>query len=154
MQRSGRNLLIALMLVTLFSIAATEAATKRQAKEAELNQLRSRIDALRSDLNKVRDRYDGMRNELRDLEQRIATRRKNIAELDTQLDTQEGKLRSLEHKEQRLNNGLAQQRDQLGRQVRAAYAVGRQEYVKILLNQEDPAAVGRVVTYYDYLNRA
>jgi len=154
MQRSGRNLLIALMLITLFSIATAEAATNRQAKEAELNQLRSRIDALRSDLNKVRDRYDGMRNELRDLEQRIATRRKNIAELDTQLDTQEGKLRSLEHKEQRLNNGLTQQRDELGRQLRAAYAVGRQEYVKILLNQEDPAAVGRVVTYYDYLNRA
>ena len=39
-------------------------------------------------------------------------------------------------------------------QVRAAYAMGRQEYLKILLNQENPATVGRVVTYYDYLNKA
>lgn len=154
MQRRGRYPLLALLLLTLFSPPIAEAATQRQAKEAELNQLRTRIDALRTDLNRVRNRYDGMRNELRDLEQRIATLRKNIAELDSRLDTQQGKLRTLERKQQRLESALREQRDHLARQVRAAYAVGRQEYVKILLNQEEPAAVGRVVTYYDYLNRA
>jgi septal ring factor EnvC (AmiA/AmiB activator) len=154
MQRRGRYTLLALLLLTLFSLPIAEGATQRQAKEAELNRLRARIDTLRTDLNRVRNRYDGMRNELRDLEQRIATLRKNLAELDSQLDTQQGKLRILERKQQRLESALHEQRDHLARQVRAAYAVGRQEYVKILLNQEDPAAVGRVVTYYDYLNRA
>lgn len=150
----GRPTLIALLLVTLCTLPAVEAATRRQAKEAELNQLRSRIESLRSELNRVRNRYDEMRNELRELEQRIAAVRTNLAELDTQLNTQQGKLRTLERKQRRLDIALAEQRDHLARQVRAAYAVGRQEYVKILLNQEDPAAVGRVVTYYDYLNRA
>lgn len=154
MQQRGRYPLLALLLLTLLSLPAAEAATKRQAKEAELNQLRHRIDSLRSDLNRVRNRYDSMRNELRDLEQRIATVRKNLADLNTQLDRQESKLHRLERKQLRLENALSEQRDHLARQVRAAYAVGRQEYVKILLNQEDPAAVGRVVTYYDYLNRA
>lgn len=151
--RRGRYSLIALLLVMLFPLAA-EAVTKRQAKEAELSQLRTRIDALRSDLNKVRDRYDSMRGELRDLEQRITSIRKHIAELDAQVDLQEGKLRTLEHKQQRLNNDLDEQRDHLARQLRAAYVVGRQDYMKILLNQEEPNAVGRVVTYYSYLNRA
>lgn len=154
MQRCGRDSLVALLLVMLFFLGAAEAATKRQVKEAELTQLRARIDALRSDLHKVRNRYDGMRNALRDLEQRIAAFRKSIATLDSQLVTQEGKLRTLERKQRRLDSALSEQRAHLARQVRAAYAVGRQEYVKILLNQEDPAAVGRVVTYYDYLNRA
>ena len=31
---------------------------------------------------------------------------------------------------------------------------GRQEYLKLLLNQQDPAAVSRVMTYYDYFNKA
>ncbi|MDY6992015.1 MAG: peptidoglycan DD-metalloendopeptidase family protein [Pseudomonadota bacterium] len=31
---------------------------------------------------------------------------------------------------------------------------GRQDYLKLLLNQQDPFAIGRVLTYYDYLNRA
>jgi septal ring factor EnvC (AmiA/AmiB activator) len=31
---------------------------------------------------------------------------------------------------------------------------GNQEYIKLLLNQEDPAKVARSVAYYDYLNKA
>jgi septal ring factor EnvC (AmiA/AmiB activator) len=42
----------------------------------------------------------------------------------------------------------------LAQQIRAAYTIGQQEYVKILLNQQDPAAVSRTLTYYDYFNRA
>jgi septal ring factor EnvC (AmiA/AmiB activator) len=42
----------------------------------------------------------------------------------------------------------------LSRQIRAAYAMGRQERLKILLNQQDPAMVTRMMVYYDYLNRA
>ena len=38
--------------------------------------------------------------------------------------------------------------------MRAAYLMGRQERLKILLNQQDPATVSRVMVYYDYLSRA
>ncbi len=37
--------------------------------------------------------------------------------------------------------------------MRAAYAMGRQERLKILLNQQDPAVVSRMLVYYDYFNR-
>ncbi|HEY0719995.1 MAG TPA: peptidoglycan DD-metalloendopeptidase family protein [Gammaproteobacteria bacterium] len=154
MRQGGRYPLIALLLAALATAPLTPAATPRQNKEIELKQLRSRIDTLRGDLNRVRSRYDAMRNELRDLEESIATLRRNIAELDDQLAKQAGQLRTLERKQRRIEGKLDEQRDHLARQLRAAYAAGRQEYVKILLNQEDPAAVGRVVTYYDYLHRA
>jgi septal ring factor EnvC (AmiA/AmiB activator) len=32
--------------------------------------------------------------------------------------------------------------------------MGRQEYMKLLLNQQDPSVMGRTLVYYDYLNRA
>ncbi len=32
--------------------------------------------------------------------------------------------------------------------------IGRQEYLKLMLNQEDPALVGRTLVYYDYFNQA
>ncbi|VAX08332.1 Murein hydrolase activator EnvC [hydrothermal vent metagenome] len=32
--------------------------------------------------------------------------------------------------------------------------IGRQEYLKLILNQENPALVGRTLVYYDYFNRA
>jgi len=36
-------------------------------------------------------------------------------------------------------------------QLRAAYLIGRQEPLKLLLNQKDPALVGRMFAYYSYL---
>ncbi|HEY0634136.1 MAG TPA: peptidoglycan DD-metalloendopeptidase family protein [Gammaproteobacteria bacterium] len=154
MPRHGRLVPIALLLALLASATLVGAATARQNKEVELKQLRSRIDTLRLDLNRVRNRYDAMRNELRDLEGRITHLRANVSDLDGQLTKQLTRLRALERKQKRLDRELTEQRDHLARQLRAAYAAGRQEYVKILLNQEEPAAVGRVVTYYDYLHRA
>ena len=32
--------------------------------------------------------------------------------------------------------------------------IGQQEYLKLLLNQENPAAIGRTLTYYDYFHKA
>lgn len=154
MRRRGRFFPIALLLAALAAPPLAQAATPRQAKEAELKQLRARIDTLRVDLNRVRNRYDALRNELRDHEAKVATLRSNVAALDGQLTKQLGRLRTLERKQKRLERDLDEQREHLARQLRAAYAAGRQEYVKILLNQEDPAAVGRIVAYYDYLHRA
>jgi septal ring factor EnvC (AmiA/AmiB activator) len=41
----------------------------------------------------------------------------------------------------------------LADQVRRSYMTGPQEYLRLLLSQEDPADVGRMLAYYDYLNR-
>jgi septal ring factor EnvC (AmiA/AmiB activator) len=38
--------------------------------------------------------------------------------------------------------------------MRAAYLIGRQEPLKLLLNQEDPALAGRMFAYYGYFGRA
>ena len=40
----------------------------------------------------------------------------------------------------------------LAAQVRTAYMSGSQERVKLLLNQRDPATLGRLMAYYRYLN--
>ena len=38
--------------------------------------------------------------------------------------------------------------------MRAAYSIGRQEPLKLLLNQKDPALAGRMFAYYSYFGRA
>jgi septal ring factor EnvC (AmiA/AmiB activator) len=54
----------------------------------------------------------------------------------------------------KLQQKLKLQRRSLAEQVRAAYAIGHQQQVKMLLNQQDPAEMGRIMVYFDYLNRA
>ena len=48
---------------------------------------------------------------------------------------------------------LEVQREHLARRVRASYAMGRRERLKLFLNQDDPARFSRVLTYYGYLQR-
>ncbi|PKM43635.1 MAG: hypothetical protein CVV05_12225 [Gammaproteobacteria bacterium HGW-Gammaproteobacteria-1] len=134
--------------------APVERSIKRQAKEAELLQLRERIANLRGELNKVRTRYDGLREELRGVEQAVSRISDELRGLDDRLAEQSRRLGALQKRRQDLEGSIAQQRRYLEQQIRAAYAMGRQEYLKILLNQEDPATLGRALTYYDYLNRA
>jgi septal ring factor EnvC (AmiA/AmiB activator) len=49
---------------------------------------------------------------------------------------------------------LAKERAALGSQLRAAYALGREEPLKLLLNQREPARAGRMFAYYGYFGRA
>lgn len=146
-----RHLLLALIALLAFMPLQAE---DKAAKRAELKQLRERIAELQTNLQKVRNRYDELRNELRKSEQRIATLSRNIPRLGRELKQRRKRLVKLRAEERELQLSVAQQRGYLADQVRATYAMGRQEYLKILLNQESPATVGRVVTYYDYLNKA
>jgi len=143
-----------LPLLALLLAAAPLMAGERAAKEAELKKLRQQISALQQQLQKVRGRYDELREELRTTEQRIGRLNRNIRRLDADLAERHRRLDALHAEEHGLQSSIAEQRDHLAGQVRAAYATGRQEYLKILLNQENPATVGRVATYYDYLNKA
>lgn len=129
---------------------ARQAPTTSQA--AKLEQLRARIRALQVELDKTVGRRDTQREELRDLESKIGRLIGNLRQLGTQLKAQTDELRLLQQRREQAKTNLRSQKKGLEQQVRAAYAMGRQGYAKMLLNQEDPAAVSRVLTYYRYLN--
>jgi septal ring factor EnvC (AmiA/AmiB activator) len=42
---------------------------------------------------------------------------------------------------------------ELAGQIRAAYAMGQQERLKLLLNQQDPALSSRMMIYFNYINK-
>jgi septal ring factor EnvC (AmiA/AmiB activator) len=150
LRQRQRTLALAALLLFLVPLHAADKAAKR----AELQQLRERIAELQQQLQKVRNRRDELREELRKSEQRIANLSRNITLLGRELDERRQRRDTLRGEERELQRSVAEQRGYLSDQVRATYAMGRQEYLKILLNQESPATVGRVVTYYDYLNKA
>ena len=149
---------VVVALLMLCAVAGAEAADKDSQAEAdraaELQKLRARIADLRRALDSVRSQQDAVRTELRTLERRIGSLVHSLKDLSAQLAERTSRLQRLRAERGQHSRELATQRSLLSSQVRAAYAVGRQEYLKLLLNQEDPAAAGRVFTYYDYFNRA
>jgi septal ring factor EnvC (AmiA/AmiB activator) len=143
------------LLPLLFCLSAPLlAASEVQSRYAELERLRQRITALQGELQQDRSRYDTLLGELRRVERQIGRIGRSINELKRKLTEQEKMLAGLQARRATLQASIVEQRRYLGGQIRAAYAMGRQESFKILLNQQDPSVVGRTLTYYDYLNKA
>ncbi len=142
---------LALLALGLLSSPAWVAADD---EDARLQRLRQEIQSLRQSLNSDRAQRKSLTARLRDSERRIGKTAALLRELKRQIRRQQRDLAGLEKQQKALRLGLSRHRLALARQLRAAYAGGRQEYLKILLNQQDPAAVARTLTYYDYYNRA
>jgi septal ring factor EnvC (AmiA/AmiB activator) len=49
---------------------------------------------------------------------------------------------------------ISREKSALAGQIRAAYLIGREEPLKLLLNQKDPTRAGRMFAYYSYFGRA
>ncbi|MFO7603825.1 MAG: peptidoglycan DD-metalloendopeptidase family protein [Gammaproteobacteria bacterium] len=146
-------LLPAVLLATL-SLPLSAADTATAARAQELNRLREKIHALRDELHQTKSLHDSVRAELRQLESDIGERVHALNKIARQLRQATARLVDLKTQQRQYQRELRTQQTLLAQQVRAAYAIGRQEFLKLMLNQEDPSAVGRAMTYYDFFNRA
>lgn len=148
------KLLLGLLLATdVSALAPTAEQAELGAKAAELERLREEIQAVSVGLDSARGEHDELRVELQAAEQEIGKLNWDLAQREAELHKQSWQLAELIKTKQIQQADLAKERRALAGQVRAAYAIGRQEYLKILLNQQDPAAIGRSLVYYEYFNR-
>ena len=74
--------------------------------------------------------------------------------LDAKIDAQQAELDALDQQRAQLETALKTQRDALAALLRSAYAIGRDEQLKLLLQQNDVAAIARVLAYNRYFQRA
>lgn len=140
--------------VLLWPLCLAAAAPVSSQNEAALQKLRTSIESLRQEIATTQTRHDSVRTELADIERQIGTVHKRIRKLRREQQQQQHKLAELTTQEKSLQQDVAAQRDLLARQMRAAYIIGQQEYLKLWLNAQDPAAVSRTSVYYDYVHRA
>lgn len=150
----------ALVLVLLCSVIPTlllpssAVAESTETQRVQLDALRSRIGGLREQMQSVTSDKSRLVDQLQQAEQQIGRLARKLRVLDGRLERQREALADLDRERADQLALLAAQREALADQVRAAYAMGRQERLKLLLNQQDPATVGRIMAYYDYLGRA
>ena len=122
--------------------------------EQAMQDVRKKIERLRNDIQKTQTLHDSVRTDLARIEKDISQLHRTLRQLDKKLAKQKVKLNKLYYKRKILRRDVKTQLGLLEKQVQAAYMIGRQEYIKLLLNQEDPAVIGRTMSYYDYFNRA
>lgn len=140
-------------LVAVLACAGPQPALAAD-KEAELAGLKERIGRLQRDMQQDLTRRDRLAAALRDAEREVAAARGRLDRATRELALTDSRLETLAGEQAETRNALAAQRRALAGALRAAYLAGREEHLKLLLSQRDPARLGRLFTYYGYLGRA
>jgi septal ring factor EnvC (AmiA/AmiB activator) len=140
---------LAFLLCANAAGAATTPADSAQAA-AKLAAVRAKIAELTRRIGAQLAQRDSLNARVRETELDIAAKRQRVDELHTAEVAAERRIADLRAEQTRNQNSLLSERASLASQARAAYMIGRQEELKLLLNQNDPAALGRTLVYYGY----
>lgn len=145
----------------VLSLALALAAGPAGAADAQLGdnqqklaEVRERIGELQKKVEADQDERDALAREMQTVERKVASASQALRSLRNRLDGQQRRIRDTQAEQKDARRALESRRDELARQVRAAYVLGRQGQTQLLLNLDDAQQVGRMLSYYEYLQRA
>jgi septal ring factor EnvC (AmiA/AmiB activator) len=151
--RCRKYLCVALALTTLHCAAiwaaVPEPKDSAQAKE-RLAAVRARIAALTGRLGDELKERDALNAHLREAELVVTAKRRRLDALHAAESAAERHRSELRAEQAAGQNALRTERAALAAWLRAAYVIGREEKLKLLLSQNDPASLGRTLAYYRY----
>ena len=151
---AGALALMVLGSAPLPAAPAVHPETDARKAEAELQAVKSEIERITRQVSAEQVERDRLTQELRTSELSVGKLRDSLSEVRRERAERAARRAALAA-EQRVREAEVQHnRAALAGQLRAAYLIGRQEPLKLLLNQKDPALVGRMFAYYSYFGRA
>ncbi|MBS0416392.1 MAG: peptidoglycan DD-metalloendopeptidase family protein [Proteobacteria bacterium] len=133
--------------------AATTGADARKT-EAELQSVKSEIERVTRQVGEEQVQKDKLSKELRSAELSVGKAREGLDDVRRGRAERASKRAQLASQKRAREADLTQNRGALAGQLRAAYLIGREEPLKLLLNQKDPERAGRMFVYYSYFGRA
>jgi len=144
------------VLVALFALAgaAGSGATSPADTEAALGRVRTRIKEVTEAVQGDVARRDSLAHELKAADEALALARQRLEDVRTRRSASDARHAELKEQKERAARELDAERAALAAQLRSAYAGGRDEELRVLLNAGDPAMLGRMLAYYGYLGRA
>lgn len=144
--------LITLALICLLNPAFAD--DDRAQTQKQLDATRQDITELKKALSQLQEEKSGVQKDLRSTETQMGKLEKQVEALQKELKKSESELQRLDQEKKKLQSARVEQQRLIAIQARAAYQSGRQEYLKLLLNQQNPEKFARTLTYYDYLSQA
>lgn len=151
---SPASMLRALIALALICLLQPAFADERAQTQQQLDATRQDIAELKKLLGKLQEEKSGVQKELRGTETEMGKLEKQVEALQKELKKSESELQRLDEEKKKLQSARTEQQRLIAIQARAAYQNGRQEYLKLLLNQQNPEKFARTLTYYDYLSQA
>lgn len=144
----------ALFLAFLACLLSPAHADPRAETQQQLDQARKDVTELKKLLEQLQQEKSGVQKELKKTETDMGTLEKQVKDLKNELDQGEAELKRLDQEKKKLQDARVEQQRLIAIQARAAYQSGRQEPLRLVLNQQQPEKFARTLTYYEYLGQA
>jgi septal ring factor EnvC (AmiA/AmiB activator) len=139
-------------LLAAAALAQGPSADTTKVKELELEEVREKISQLKKSMDLRAAERDTITGSLQKAEVQISEKRLSLADLERQRVFSVRKKEQLDAEMVDRELELAEEMGGLAAQAKAVYTNGGQERVKLLLNQQDPAELGRLLVYYKYMS--
>jgi septal ring factor EnvC (AmiA/AmiB activator) len=154
--KPGRTitLILAAIAVAVPVAAAEQENPERVEAESRLQEVLVSIAELQEQLADARQEHGAEQQRLRETDLAIQETNLKYRALEARKKEREKELAELEAQRADYLAGLDHQLAQLAEQVRSSYRTGQQSRIRLVLNQDDPTRIGRMLAYYDYLNKA
>ncbi|MGL5326077.1 MAG: murein hydrolase activator EnvC [Aeromonas sp.] len=150
-QKTSRVGLLAGALFFCLSFGASKPAL---AANQQLGTMQSQIKEQQKTIKLSKQELAKLNTQLKADEQAISAAAAKLNQTRQQLKQNQQKLTTLQKDKLALEVQAKHQKQLLAKQAESAFQAGNHDYLKLLLNQQDPAKLSRSLDYYDYLNKA
>ncbi len=133
---------------------APQSSGDAQKTEAQLEAVKSEIERVARQVSNDEVEKSRLSQELRTADLSVGKAREGLEGVRRQRAETAARRAELAAQKKQREADLSKEREALAGQLRAAYMIGRQEPLKLLLNQKDPERAGRMFAYYGYFGRA
>ena len=146
---------ICVRVVCLFALLVPVAfAAGVDSKKGELQDLKSRIEALRRDMAAAEESKTSVADQLRETESEISNANRRLHELSVERKELQAELAGLDAQSQRLDRQTSTQQQQLARLLNRQFVGGDSDALKLLLSGHDPNQSARDKYFLTQLSRA
>lgn len=150
-QKTSRVGLLAGALFFCLSFGASKPAL---AANQQLGSMQSQIKEQQKTIKLSKQELAKLNAQLKADEQAISAAAAKLNQTRQQLKQNQQTLATLQKDKLALEVQAKHQKQLLAKQAESAFQAGNHDYLKLLLNQQDPAKLSRSLDYYDYLNKA
>jgi septal ring factor EnvC (AmiA/AmiB activator) len=143
-----------LVLILFFIAPIAFANSTVPNNKTQLNQVKTQIQTLTTTLNSDKNKIGGLQKSLKTTDIAVGNIDYKLNSLNQQLLKEQKILDHLQAQRAEYSAELSSQQDLLAKQMRSAYLLSNQSPLKLMLNQQDPNTLSRMLHYYQYLNTA
>lgn len=127
---------------------------EQKATRARLQQIRAEIKKENAARDAVQSEQAEVNKALREIEETLAATSRKLAEMDADLAARLDALAALKQQRQRIESRLLGQREEMAALLRAAYRVGRDQTLQLLLERDRVDQTARLLAYNRYLQKS